>query len=509
MPKTEEQQLWEYQIQLRRIAAHREAGAEAAIRREYQRILSKLQTLLAKYYAAYGNADDSTMSQGDLRAAGQYKNFLQDVVDNLGGIAEPVDKQIRQIIEDTYIACYDGMVNAVKQSVAGNITLQSALSGLSATTPETVKNVVENPMDKLKLSTVLNRRRSQVVSSTKKTLAVGLANGDSYTRMAQRIAETLNGDYKKAMRIVRTEANRAINRGFQDVTEEASDLLLGSDYVEVKEWCSMKDESVRDTHQHLNSKKIHALDTFTSKSGAKATCPGAFGVAAEDINCRCFLNYSFMSRAEFLAQGGVIPDAVLKNEAIFRKNVEVKGNFNETTVIPEDIKHEILCSIEKLQNEFDVQVDVFSFEEIPDSKGTPFQFQPMNARGKFKSKLVINSLFNWEKDLDSLNKRIYNRNYKRNILAPKNVRNLIEHEMAHFMSFQDCDTYLDFRMREGKLRMMFVAGVSGYADACCDGSEVLAEGFVRMINGERVDDKVKLLIQEYIERWRKNASNNT
>lgn len=309
---TEPQLLWEYQIQLRRIAEHRQQGVELSIRREYKQVLQKLQVIIAKYYAAYGNSDDSTMTQGDLRSAGQYKTFLQDVLDNLDGIAEPVDKQIRQTIEDTYTTCYNGMVNAVKQST-DNTQLGSLLSGLSSTTPETVKNIVENPMQKLTLSTVFSRRRNQIVKSTKKTLAVGLASGDSYTRMAQRIADTLNGDYKKAMRIVRTEANRAINRGFQDVTEEASEMLLGSDYVEVKEWCSMEDESVRSTHQHLNGKKIHALDVFESH-GAKADCPGSFGIAKEDINCRCFLMYSFMSRDEFIAQGGVIPDSVLQKE---------------------------------------------------------------------------------------------------------------------------------------------------------------------------------------------------
>lgn len=310
---TEAQQLWEYQVQLRRIAEHRQQGIESNIRREYKQALQKLQAVIAKYYAAYGNSDDSTMTQGDLRSAGKYKNFLQDVVDHLNGITEPVDKQIRQVIEDTYTTCYNGMVSAVKQS-ASNTQLGSLLSGLSSVAPETVKNVVENPMRKLTLSTVLNRRRTQIISSTKKTLAVGLASGDSYTRMAQRIADTLDVDYKKAMRIVRTEANRAINRGFQDVTKEASEMLLGSDYIEVKEWCSMDDESVRSTHQHLNGKKIHALDVFES-SGTSADCPGAFGVASEDINCRCFLMYSIMSREEFIAQGGVIPESVLQREA--------------------------------------------------------------------------------------------------------------------------------------------------------------------------------------------------
>lgn len=357
MAKTEAQRLWEYQVQLRRIAAHREFGVEMAIRLTYKRTLKKLQAILGQYYAAYGNAEDGTMTQGDLRTAGQYKNFLQDVVDHLDGIAKPVDQQIRQTIEDTYTACYDGMVNAVKQSTAGNITLQTALSGLSATTPETVKNIIENPMQKLTLSSVLSRRRAQIVNSAKKTLAVGLAVGDSYTRMAQRIAETLDGDYKKAMRIVRTEANRAINRGFQDVTEEASGLLLGSAYVEVKEWCSMEDESVRDTHRHLNGKLVHALDTFTSKSGAKADCPGGFGIAKEDINCRCFLSYSFMLRSEFLAQGGVIPAEVLEKEAVLGLTFDGDGGIIKTTTVD-------AADVVKITDTMPFQLDADEFMQL-------------------------------------------------------------------------------------------------------------------------------------------------
>jgi hypothetical protein len=339
----ESEKLWKYTVQLRKIAEHREADAEDEIRSEYLGVLEKLQAIIAKYYAKYGDSETGVMTHGDLRAVGQYKVFLQDVIDNLDGVSKPVDKAIRQAIEDTYTTCYNGFSDAVKLSESDNKPLSTLLSGLQSTTPETVKNIVENPMDKLTLSKILNRRRSKIVSETKKTLAVGLANGDSYTRMAQRISDTLNGDFKKAMRIVRTESNRAINRGFQDVSEDAAELLLGSDYVEVKEWCSMEDELVRSTHSHLNGKIIHVLDSFES-GGAKAKCPGTFGVAAEDINCRCFLDYSFMDRDEFIAQGGVIPDEVLGKE------VDISG---ESGIIKEDnsvIKDDVLPIVSAMPN---------------------------------------------------------------------------------------------------------------------------------------------------------------
>ena len=326
--KTEAEQLWYYMVQLRRIAAHREAGAEQEIRLLYQGILEKLFGILGQYYTAYGTPD-AVLTRGDLQAAGQYKNFLQAVLEGLDGIAPEVQDTIRQAVEETYTTCYNGMAAAVQQSHAANPKLSNLLQGLSATTPETVRQIVEHPMENLALSTVLNRQRKQVITDIKKTIAVGLANGDSYTRMAQRIADSVGKDYRKAMRIVRTEANRAINRGFQDVSEEASDLLLDSEYVEVKEWCSMEDESVRNTHRHLNGKVVHAMDVFHSK-GRTADCPGDFGAPEEDINCRCFLAYRFMKREDFLKQGGVIPDSVLQKEAELRLTSDEEDGIIES-----------------------------------------------------------------------------------------------------------------------------------------------------------------------------------
>lgn len=49
----------------------------------------------------------------------------------------------------------------------------------------------------------------------------------------------------------------------------------------------------------------------------------------------------------------------------------------------------------------------------------------------------------------------------------------------------------------------FVSGISGYADRCQDGVEMLAEAFVRIQNGEKVPLKVRLLVKKYIERWHK------
>ena len=301
--------LWDYQNQLRKIAEHRTSGAEQEILAVYSSVLQRLQSIVGRYYTVYSNGE-GTLSAADLRLAGQYKGFLQDVLRGLEQLSEPQQEAIRSAVESAYAVCYDGMAAAVKEAASGSTSLQNALHGLSASTPEAVAHIVEHPMQKLTLSHVLQKKRRQITHKIRQTLSVGLANGDSYPQMANRIADALHGDYKKAIRVVRTEANRAINRGFQDVSEEAAHLLQGSEYLEVKEWCSAEDGDVRDAHRKLDGKVIPATEAFEI-DGKKAQCPGGFGVAELDINCRCFLKYALVKREDFEKKHGKIRDEAL------------------------------------------------------------------------------------------------------------------------------------------------------------------------------------------------------
>lgn len=71
------------------------------------------------------------------------------------------------------------------------------------------------------------------------------------------------------------------------------------------------------------------------------------------------------------------------------------------------------------------------------------------------------------------------------------------------MSFQDCETWDDFLTAERNLRQRFVAGISGYADIREDGAESLAEAFVRVLNGEKIPDNAKMMVDDHTIRWRK------
>lgn len=344
--------LWDYQNQLRKIAEHRTSGAEQEILAVYSSVLQRLQGIVGRYYTAYSNGE-GTLSAADLRLAGQYKGFLQDVLRGLEQLSEPQQGAIRSAVESAYAVCYDGMATAVKEAASGSTSLQNALHGLSASTPETVAHIVEHPMQKLTLSHVLQKKRRQITHKIRQTLSVGLANGDSYPQMANRIADALNGDYKKAIRVVRTEANRAINRSFQDVSEEAAHLLRGSEYLEVKEWCSAEDGDVRDAHRKLDGKVIPATEAFEI-DGKKAQCPGGFGVAELDINCRCFLKYALVKREDFEKKHGKIRDEALTSGGdggIIKIGLRIDPQFFSNKNIPKMSTLQLEKSIKSWQAE--------------------------------------------------------------------------------------------------------------------------------------------------------------
>ena len=113
----------------------------------------------------------------------------------------------------------------------------------------------------------------------------GIAQGLSYQEMARNIKHTTGVDYNKTFRIARTEGHRIQQEATYNVQRRA--IQRGA-YV-VKEWDSTLDQRTRKTHQSLDGQIVGVDEYFVSDSGAEALYPSGFGVASEDINCRCVL----------------------------------------------------------------------------------------------------------------------------------------------------------------------------------------------------------------------------
>lgn len=284
-------------VQVRRIEEHREKGAEKEIRKTYQELLKDLRHYLADEYTRY--AEDDQLTYEILQRHGAYARFLEEVEQKINDISSEVRRTIRSTVEQTYEYTYNGMVDCVKKAVAD----PAITAGLKACTPDVIRKAVENPVSKLTLNDRLEKHRKEIVYDIKQNITVGLMNGDRYSTMANRIKQSVDGDYKKAIRIARTETHRVREAGNHDAARSVDEILkTGESGMRMaKTWKTMKDERVRPAkakgknrkydHRKMDGVTVLADEEFTLPSGAKTVAPGQSGVAGEDINCRCYLSY--------------------------------------------------------------------------------------------------------------------------------------------------------------------------------------------------------------------------
>ena len=87
-----------------------------------------------------------------------------------------------------------------------------------------------------------------------------------------------------AYRIARTEGHRIQNQSAIDAANYAKDN--GADIV--KQWDATLDSKTRPHHTMLDG-QIRELEEPFEIAGRKAMYPSGFGIASEDIHCRCAL----------------------------------------------------------------------------------------------------------------------------------------------------------------------------------------------------------------------------
>jgi hypothetical protein len=284
--------------QLRKIEEHRSKAAEKEIRKIYKQILNEIKIFLSDTYSTY--AVDDKLTYATLQQYGYYAKFIEEVEQRLNGISPRVSNEIIKVVEKTYEAMHNGMIQAVTLAAGDDKVLHSLLSQVKGTTPEIVKRAVENPIPKLTLKDTLEKNRKEIIYNIKREVNVGLLNGDRYTTVAKRLSKSLDGDYKKAVRIVRTETHRVIEEGHADANQAMDEALKGSGYRMVKVWHTARDERVRPgrgigkkskgKYNHVVLEGVKAPMNYYFKSGnVKTLAPSQSGIAGFDINCRCYL----------------------------------------------------------------------------------------------------------------------------------------------------------------------------------------------------------------------------
>lgn len=338
--------------QARRIAAHREAGAERIIRKIYKHMLKELNTFISETYVQY--AEDDKLTYAMLQKAGYDARFLEEVESHISIATPKTARELRELVEETYKIAYDGMVDAVNKG--GNLD-EAFMSSITTITPEQIKNTVNNPI----MEIALEKNHRNVIYDIKQVVAVGLMNGDRYTTMARRISEKINSSYNKAIQIARTETHRVIEAGNIEAAENVdTELQSGTTGMRmVKTWKSMKDERVRPqvkrgkkivmrgnaNHVAMDGQVRLTDELFDLGNGVTAKAPGQSGDAGNDINCRCYASYELMTDEEYFKKTGkhfngstiIVPETILDTDNLPPHIIEYT-NYNDYIAAARDYK---------------------------------------------------------------------------------------------------------------------------------------------------------------------------
>ncbi|QDK70336.1 phage minor head protein [Lactococcus protaetiae] len=145
-----------------------------------------------------------------------------------------------------------------------------------------LKALMNSPVAGKTLSQRLYKYRSRLAKQISDAIARGMAFGYSYSRIAQEIATISEASYRQALTIARTEGGRIRSNTTQQGYEEAR--AKGVDLQ--KQWMATLDVRTRQDHSQLDG-QIRDIDEPFEVNGYEGQGPRLFGIAEEDINCRC------------------------------------------------------------------------------------------------------------------------------------------------------------------------------------------------------------------------------
>ena len=91
------------------------------------------------------------------------------------------------------------------------------------------------------------------------------------------------GNASDIIRVVETDGNRVYNTG---------GLNGAKGHYKYKTWMTMADDKVRDTHDFLYGITVPLEDKFVTYDGDEADEPCGFTNPSNNVNCRCWLDFS-------------------------------------------------------------------------------------------------------------------------------------------------------------------------------------------------------------------------
>jgi HK97 family phage portal protein len=129
-------------------------------------------------------------------------------------------------------------------------------------------------------SRLINAIDETTANALKASLVEGAAANQTVAELANRVELIFSAAAANRAPIIgQTEATAITGFGSLEAARQGG--------FERKKWLSSGDHIVRNSHRAMHGQTQPVSHPFQAPNGAQADYPGGFGVAAEDINCRC------------------------------------------------------------------------------------------------------------------------------------------------------------------------------------------------------------------------------
>jgi len=223
-------------------------------------------------------------------------------IGDIDGGTEPAERSIIMVNRKTGLTGSQALI--MKQNIPSDRDIENAVVGNSAASDatiamrEVIRDFGEDQFDQLDITFDFNLAdtRSQVFLSefgaarvraidettrraVKSTLAEGVAAGDSFTKLTERVTQVFDVRLARAESIARTETVRG--------STFSAELAMKQAGVSEKMWLASFDSRVRDSHVALDGDIVKVGQDFTTPDGDTGAGPGQFSRAENSINCRC------------------------------------------------------------------------------------------------------------------------------------------------------------------------------------------------------------------------------
>ena len=186
---------------------------------------------------------------------------------------QTIDEYLKDCYEDSF---YSTMYGLHQQGIPVVIPFDQK---------EVAQIAAQSDYQGIKLSEKLYSNAVETARISRQEITKGIAMNSSYADIARAVEKRSEASINQAYRITRTESHRIQNEvKYKTIDKVKSEK--GADIV--KQWDSTIDKRTRPSHAALDGQLREIDQPFKSPlNGHTAMYPGGFGIASEDINCRC------------------------------------------------------------------------------------------------------------------------------------------------------------------------------------------------------------------------------